>query len=302
MSEDGKPPVPKELGRLPKVYRDRLLAQLPDYARDELNGRWGLWAHIGQLPPHNDWRVWLIRAGRGFGKTRAGAEWVCQVARDIPNARIALVGASIEDVVKVMIEGPSGLVNVARPDEPGAVSERGGGGGAGERRDRPHLFRRGAGKIARAGASCGVVRRAGQVAVRGCGVGQSDARIAAGRRSAVRGDDDAQTQCAERRVMSLRDKIETGGGTADNPHLPPAFVAAMTETYGGTRIGRQELDGELLDDAEGALWPRWLIEGCRWRRRRRWCGWWWGGIRRRGWTVTLAGSWLAGWRRTAWAM
>ena len=66
-----------------------------------------------------------------------------------------------------------------------------------------------------------------------------------------------------RKVMALRGLVETRGGTADNPHLPPAFVAAMTETYGGTRIGRQELDGELIDDAEGALWPRWLIERCR---------------------------------------
>ena len=58
----------------------------------ELIGRWPIWAHEGQLAPEGDWRVWLIRAGRGFGKTRAGAEWVSEIARGDPDARIALVG------------------------------------------------------------------------------------------------------------------------------------------------------------------------------------------------------------------
>jgi phage terminase large subunit-like protein len=53
------------------------------------------------------------------------------------------------------------------------------------------------------------------------------------------------------------------GRTRDNPHLPESFVAAMFETYAGTRLGRQELDGELLEDVEGALWTRAMIERCR---------------------------------------
>lgn len=85
--------------------------------QQELHERWPLWAHPGQLAPAGDWRVWLIRAGRGFGKTRAGAEWVSAMARATPGARIALVGGTIDDVHRVMVEGESGLLAVARRDE-----------------------------------------------------------------------------------------------------------------------------------------------------------------------------------------
>ena len=71
---------------------------------------WEIWARDEQLPPPGDWRVWLISAGRGFGKTRAGAEWVRNLARHDATARIALVGASLAEVRAVMVEGESGLL------------------------------------------------------------------------------------------------------------------------------------------------------------------------------------------------
>ena len=72
------------------------------------------WAAEGQLPPTSEgWRVWLLMAGRGFGKTRAGAEWVHRLANS-GRRRFALVGASIDDARRVMVEGPSGLLAVAR--------------------------------------------------------------------------------------------------------------------------------------------------------------------------------------------
>ncbi|RZM08095.1 MAG: ATP-binding protein, partial [Sphingomonas sp.] len=77
--------------------RAELLRGLSAPQRRTLNDAWFLWAHPGQLAPPGDWRVWLIRAGRGFGKTRAGAEWVSEIARSMPGARIALVGATIDD-------------------------------------------------------------------------------------------------------------------------------------------------------------------------------------------------------------
>ena len=67
-----------------------------------------------------------------------------------------------------------------------------------------------------------------------------------------------------RKVMALPDCVQTRGGTRDNPHLPPAFVASVEAEYAGTRLGRQELDGELLEDHEGALWTRGLIAECHW--------------------------------------
>ncbi len=66
-----------------------------------------------------------------------------------------------------------------------------------------------------------------------------------------------------RRVMALKGCRETRGRTRDNPWLPRSFVEAMTAEYAGTRLGRQELDGEMMEDAEGALWGRALIETCR---------------------------------------
>jgi len=105
------------LVRLDPVMRERVVRSLSRPQRRELNQRWRLWAHDGQVEPPGDWRVWLIRAGRGFGKTRAGAEWVSACARAMPGSRIALVGGTIEDVRRVMIEGESGLLSVGHVGE-----------------------------------------------------------------------------------------------------------------------------------------------------------------------------------------
>lgn len=72
-----------------------------------------------------------------------------------------------------------------------------------------------------------------------------------------------RVNAAMARVMTAPGKVETLGKTRDNPHLPDNFVVAMLESYGGTRLGRQELDGELLGDVEGAMWRRELVERCR---------------------------------------
>lgn len=87
---------------------------------------WEVWGRDEQLPPQGDWRVWLIRAGRGFGKTRAGAEWVRDVARHDPEARIALVAASLPEARSVMVEGESGVMS-ARARSPPNSSRRCGG-------------------------------------------------------------------------------------------------------------------------------------------------------------------------------
>jgi phage terminase large subunit-like protein len=72
------------------------------------------WTHESQIEPEAaGWRTWLMLAGRGFGKTRAGAEWVERIARSRPGTRIALAGASIDDARRVMVEGVSGVLSVA---------------------------------------------------------------------------------------------------------------------------------------------------------------------------------------------
>src|SRR3546814_5186425 len=69
-----------------------------------------------------------------------------------------------------------------------------------------------------------------------------------------------RTNAAMRRVKAAPGVAATFGKTRENPWLPGDFVVAMLESYGGTRLGRQELDGEMLEDVEGALWTRELIE------------------------------------------
>lgn len=76
---------------------------------------WRTWARGNQLAPASDWRVWLVMAGRGFGKTRLGSEWVRGVAEADPKARIALVGSSLHEARSVMVEGESGLLSIGAP-------------------------------------------------------------------------------------------------------------------------------------------------------------------------------------------
>lgn len=85
---------------------------------DEKNAFAYLWdyaASPNQLPPPGAWRVWMIMAGRGFGKTRAGAEWVRMIADSNPDARIALVSSSLAEARAVMVEGESGLLAISPP-------------------------------------------------------------------------------------------------------------------------------------------------------------------------------------------
>lgn len=106
-------------GALAKTERGELLASLAPHELEALGSwYWQAWARDEQLPPDQAWRTWLIRAGRGFGKTRAGAEWVRDVARHDGGARIALVGMNLAEVRSVMVEGDSGILAAA----PGALA------------------------------------------------------------------------------------------------------------------------------------------------------------------------------------
>lgn len=83
--------------------------------RNSFEYLWDYTARKNQLPPEGDWRIWMILAGRGFGKTRSGAEWVRMIADANPDARIALVSSSLAEARAVMVEGESGLLAICRP-------------------------------------------------------------------------------------------------------------------------------------------------------------------------------------------
>lgn len=113
------PITPAEASQLAVEFDHAPLPQ--DDAQDVL-GDWRLWARPSQLPPEGAWRVWLLLAGRGFGKTRSGAEWVRAQAESGAARRIALVAPTARDARLVMVEGESGLLAIA-PDDRRPVFE-----------------------------------------------------------------------------------------------------------------------------------------------------------------------------------
>ncbi len=96
--------------------KDKFVDGLSQGELDEFPFDFRNFRHPGQKPPAGDWRIWLVMGGRGFGKTRAGAEWVRSVAEGDPFARIALVGTTLSEARSVMVEGESGLIACSHPD------------------------------------------------------------------------------------------------------------------------------------------------------------------------------------------
>src|ERR1700750_208437 len=93
----------------------RMAASSAAQLADALGASWPAIARPNQLPPPGDWQVWLLLAGRGFGKTRTLAEWVCQQAASGQASRIALVAATAADARDVLVEGQSGILAVSPP-------------------------------------------------------------------------------------------------------------------------------------------------------------------------------------------
>lgn len=252
----------ERLALLPPKERARMLERLSGPELRTFNEWWERWAHEGQFWPDGDWRIWLIRAGRGFGKTRAGAEWVSQMARDAPGARIALIGATLEDARRVMVEGPSGLLAVAWEGE--LLQWRASAGelvfGSGARAllysaEAPEKLRGPEHDFAWADELAKWPAAGGEAAWDNLMLG-----MRRGEQPRVVVTTTPRPVKLMRRVMAMPGVRETRGRTRDNIHLPASFVEAMLADYAGTRLGRQELDGEMIDDVAGALWPRALIE------------------------------------------
>ena len=109
--------VAQSIASLPEADRATVLRVLTPAEAEEVYNDWRFWARPDQLAPPGEWRVWLILAGRGFGKTRCGAEWVLDQVRQ-GRKRIALVGETKADVRDVMVEGESGILAVSGQDRP----------------------------------------------------------------------------------------------------------------------------------------------------------------------------------------
>jgi len=231
---------------------------------DALRWLWPFWARGGQMPPPGDWAIWLMMAGRGFGKTRAGAEWVRAMAAEYPGCAIALVGATAGEARSVMVEGVSGLLAVSPETEqllwaPSLGRLRWGNGSQAvlfsaaepDSLRGPEFHFAWADEVAkwhRAETAWDTLMLA----------------LRKGSRPRALATTTPRAIPLMRRLAADPRVARTRGATADNAaHLPPVFLAEMARAYGGTRLGRQELGGELIEEVAGALWTRGGIEARR---------------------------------------
>jgi phage terminase large subunit-like protein len=242
---------------------------LPPRDADYFNGYFPAFAHPHQKPPERangggDWTTWLILGGRGAGKTRAGAEWVRSVALADGQARIALVGESEHEVRSVMIEGVSGLLAVHR------------------RRERPRWLSSRRRLEWKNGAVAEIFTAENYEALRGAQFSAAWCDELAKWRHAEATFDNLQfglrlgqrprqvVTTTPRPIRLLKKLIAdpttalTRAGTRANAHnLAPAYLDYVLTHYDGTRLGRQEIDGEIVEERNDALWTRAGLESCR---------------------------------------
>ncbi|WP_244598388.1 DNA-packaging protein [Rhizobium tubonense] len=243
----------------PSLVNDTIIDQITSISRFQgLQADWDIIGRPDQKPPAGDWHTWLVLGGRGSGKTRAGAEWVHALgsAGERSNIRIALVAETLGDAREVMIDGMSGISRIAREHRPDFEISR-------RRLVWPN------------GAVAQIFSSEDPESLRGpqfhyawCDelakwkygqetwdMLQFGLRLGAFPRQLV--------TTTPRPVPLVKHLLADPGtrltrlSTLSNAgNLAPGFINALSVRYGGTRLGRQELDGELIEDREDALWKR----------------------------------------------
>lgn len=249
------------LASLPEAEKAAILKGMTPEALAALNWEWRFWARPNQILPEGDWAFWLILAGRGFGKTRTGAETVRHWAQS--NQYVNLIGATRDDARDIMIEGESGILACCPPDA------------------RPDYKKHESKLIWPSGCISLVFTADEPERLRG----KQSEKLWADELAAWRypeawdqamfglrlGDKpQAVVTTTPRPVATVRTLIQnpnthiTRGTTYDNrDNLAPQFFSQLITKYEGTRLGRQELEAELLDDMPGALWSRPAIDDYR---------------------------------------
>lgn len=223
---------------------------------------WEVWALQGhQLAPQGDWKTWVILGGRGAGKTRAGAEWVrSMVEGGLPEdpgqcRRVALLGETIEQAREVMVFGESGILACCPPDRRpewqatrkrlvwpnGAVAEL-------YSASNPEALR---GPQFDAAWSDELAKwKQGEEA---WNMLQFGLRLGENPRQVV--TTTPRPNPVLRDILAEKSTVHTGAPTAANSaNLAASFLEYVATKYAGSRLGRQELDGEMLADVDGALW------------------------------------------------
>lgn len=255
------------LASLPDAEREAELAKLSTETRAALNYHWPFWARPNQLEPEGSWSIWMMLAGRGFGKTRAGAEWVRAVACGRTpldggrHRRFAIIAETSADARDVLVEGESGILAVHPKDfrpmyEPSKrrLTWPNGAVGTLYNATEPDQLR----GPQHDAAWCDELAKWQYVR-------ETWDQLQFGMRL---GDHPQQVITTTPRplplikeIMDLPDARVTRGTTMDNAaNLAPSFMQQIVDRYQGTRLGRQELNAEILDDVPGALWSRKMLD------------------------------------------
>ncbi len=244
-----------------------MLSSLSAEAQAELKWNWEFWARPNQLPPEGLWNTWLVLAGRGFGKTRMGSEWirmnVCgKTPLEAPPGgrgwqRVALVAETAADARDVMVLGDSGIL-ASHPKE-----------------FRPEWSPTNRRLTWPNGCQAWVYNATEPDQLRGPQHGAAWVDELAKFRYMIETWDQLQfglrlgehPQCLVtttprplpliKKLVADPDSVVTRGSTLDNKaNLAENTIKQLYDRYSGTRLGRQELEGEILNDIPGALWTR----------------------------------------------
>lgn len=221
--------------------------------------RWSFHARSEQLPPSGDWRTWIYLAGRGAGKTRSGAELIREWAETKRYRRIHLIAPTASDVRDTMVEGESGILSVSTPQmfpkyEPSKRRLTWPNGVIASlfSADEPERFRGPQCEALWADELCAWrYEESWNMAMFGLRLGNNPRAFVSTTPKPTK---------LIRRLLKANSTVITRGTTYDNrANLAAAFFEDIIKQYEGTRLGRQELMAELLDDNPHALWKReWL--------------------------------------------
>jgi len=240
---------------------------------DSLLYDWTFWARPKQLPPPGDWSVWVLRAGRGFGKTRTGAAWVHERALAHAGRWIALVARNPAEARDYMIEGPGGLLRNTHPDqrplyEPSKkrLTWPNGSWATVYSAEEPDELRGFSGDTAWLDEFCKykIVKMGNNTRSYAQEVWDN---LAFGMREPS-GDRPRRLITTTPRPIPLLKKIEAmpltvvavGTSYENRANLDPDWYRDTIAPYEGTRLGRQEISAEIVDDVPGALWTRALLD------------------------------------------
>ena len=261
-----------DLRHLPPAKVKKLLTELGPAKVDELQHDWSFWGRDAQFPPiNNDWNTWLINAGRGFGKTRCGAEWVREQVKN-GHKRIACVASTNSDIERVMVKGESGFLSVCwkhDKDNKGKLM----GFPEWSPTKRSLTWANGA-KVEFYSAEEPERLRGPQFSAAWCdelAAWNKDIDtwqmlqfcLRLGKHPRVCVTTTPKPTKLMRELLKNPKTIVTSGSTFDNAaNLADTYLVAVKEQYEGTRIGRQELYAEVLEEAEGALWTTAMLDDC----------------------------------------